>query len=214
MDTMTFDSLCRYETTSWAYWHPDEDSSIEWFRTLRDRLHGRTVFLGLNRSEKWPANLDGTHLPNFHTRGHAGDRRLKRFVQDAQLDNLIGGFMTDLSEEICSRSDKVKIDIEAAMTSLREKIDLIGREEKRAVIAFGDKTFESLRKGLGMKNSAVVEHKDHRTAKFDANFADELWTVYRVWHPGNYGQYREKVEKQLPQQLRYINIRSHFVLSR
>jgi hypothetical protein len=120
-------------------------------------------------SEKWPANLDGTHLPNFHTRGHAGDRRLKRFVQDAQLDNLIGGFMTDLSEEICSRSDKVKDRHRGSDDFAREKIDLIGREEKRAVIAFGDKTFESLRKGLGMKNSAVVEHKDHRTAKFDAN---------------------------------------------
>ena len=214
MDLKTFDSLNRYETTSWACWHPDEDSSINWFRTQLDRLHGRVIFLGLNRSEKWPDHLAGTHLPNFHTRGHAGDRRLKRFIDDALLDNLIGGLMTDLSEEICSRSDKVKIDIPAAMASLREKMDILGPEPARTVITFGGKTFESLRKGLGIPRGVVTEQQYHRTAEFKAEFGSESWKVYRVWHPGNYGVYRELVEEQLPQQLRYINQQTNLASNR
>jgi len=210
MDLITFDRLCEYETTSWACWHPEEDSSIEWFRSQLDRLHGCSIFLGLNRSERWPEKLAGTHLPNFHTRGHVGDRRLKRFIEDAQLDGLIGGLMTDLSEEICTRSDKVKIDIPAAMASLRAKIDLLESVEERTLVAFGGKTFESLLKGLGIRRWAVTEHQRHRTAQFNAKFAGEKWTVYRVWHPGNYGLYREKVESQLPQQLGYINQRTKF----
>ncbi len=205
MNSDDFDILCGYETTSWACWHPNEDSSIEWFRGQLDRLHGRSIFLGLNRSEQWPAHLVGTHLPNFHARGHVGDRRLKRFIEDARLNGLVGSFMTDLSEEICTRSDKVTVDIPAAIASLREKINVLGPIERRTLIAFGDKTFESLRKGLGVGRQAITTHGHHKTAEFEVDFSGEHWTVYRVWHPGNYGLHRAKVEEQLPEQLAYIN---------
>ena len=93
MNFETFDVLRRHHTTSWACWSEDEDCSVEFFRSQINNLHGRAIFVGLNRSESWQGDLENEHMSNFHTPGHAGDRRLKRHIQDARLDNLIGGLL-------------------------------------------------------------------------------------------------------------------------
>ncbi len=205
MNIEAFRKLQEFDTTSWAIWSEREDCSVEFFKDRLDVLHGRVVFLGLNRSEAWPHHIALTHMPNFHTAGHVGDRRLSRFIQDANLQNLVDGFMTDLSDEIRTRSDFVNIDIQEALPILIQKLALTEQAPLRHMICFGDKVFNTLRKGLSVKSRSVSYDAETKTKQYEANVKDERWNVYRIWHPGNYGLYLHKSEVELPRQLTYIN---------
>ena len=205
MNLATFNALRKYETTSWAVWHERGDCSVAYFRTNLPKLHGRAIFLGLNRSEAWPNHLVGSHMPNFHTAGCVGDQRLKRFVQDAKLGNLSFAFMTDLSGEIKSDSGSVSIDFTHATESLLEKVKCFESARNRFIVCFGEKTFENLRKGLDVRLGFVSTHPQNNTRRFATHVNGEIWNVFRVWHPANYGRLIEKSEIELPIQLAHID---------
>ena len=95
-----FQKLKNFETSSWAVWNEDDCNSLEFFLSKQELFHSRVIFVGLNRSNVANDSSKVSPLSNFHTKGHVGDKRLKRFIQQANLSNLIGGFMTDISNQI------------------------------------------------------------------------------------------------------------------
>lgn len=205
VDIKTFHNLRKYQTTSWAIWNHAEDSSIDFFLSKLEFLHGKVVFVGLNRSNSWPANLVQHGMPNFHTPGHVADRRLKTIIQDTGLTNLIGGLMTDISDEIETDSGKVKVNPVIAAKELIEKVTSIKETSERHIICFGNTVFEKLKKGLMTTSREVVENPEVWIKRFGTEVAGESWSVYRVWHPSNNRKYLHKSEIELPIQLAYIN---------
>lgn len=205
MDLVGFETLRHYPTTSWAIWSEDGDCSVEFFRRRIDQLHARAAIVGLNRSEAW---VDGLvdHMRNFHTPGHQGDRRLKRHIQDGNLTNILGGLMTDLSEEIKTDSGQVKVDPVAATETLWGKLATVDRSLIRSIVCLGDKTFHTLREGLGLPKSSIKSETTTQALEFTGTFHDEDWRVFRVWHSGNYGKFIHKSEIELAEQLRYVNL--------
>ncbi|MEQ1605034.1 MAG: hypothetical protein ABL999_09210 [Pyrinomonadaceae bacterium] len=205
MNIETFDKLRKFDTTSWAIWNEKEDSSVSFFRSQLECLHGRSVFVGLNRSESWQENLENTCLSNFHTPGHTADRRLKRIIQDANLQNLIGSFMTDISEEVKTDSGLVNVEEHGYTADLVAKITSIDKIDRRSIVCFGDKAFKILRTGLGISSRLVSKDSTNLLKSFSTHVNKEIWHVFRVWHPSNYGKFIHKSEQELPIQLAYIN---------
>jgi hypothetical protein len=143
-------------------------------------------------------------MSNFHAKGHVGDSRLKRQIQDSNRFGLIGGFMTDLSEEIETDSGKVKLSAAETVAVFKNKIIGIDENSHREIICFGDKVFDGFRKGLGVKSWAVSE-RDPEMKCFSRTVGEENWRFHRVWHYSNYGKLLAKAEEVLPKQLQVIN---------
>ncbi|MEP7214182.1 MAG: hypothetical protein ABI791_13980 [Acidobacteriota bacterium] len=204
VDIEKFERLCVIDTSSWALWSDTGDSSVQFFRERLRVLHGRAIFVGLNRSSSWSGKTETTHLSNFHAPKHVGDRRLKKHIQDAGLKNLIGGFMTDVSEVIESRSGRVTVDSAESTRVFVDKVAAMDDSREREIICFGDKVFETLRKGLGIKG-ARVSNRNHSIKSFESRVDGEIWTFHRVWHYSNYGKLLHKSESELPMQLALID---------
>lgn len=203
--TEVFQKLKNIGTSSWAVWSENNENSLNFFLSKQSFLHGRVIFVGLNRSNAANDISKVSPLSNFHTKGHIGDRRLKRFVQDANLLNLIGGFMTDISEQIETNSNKVTIEEQKAVKGFVEKIRLIDDSQTRHIICFGDKVFNTFINGLGIAKSCVRGNSENKLKEVEVKGKKETWHLYRVWHYSNYGTFIHKSEKELPVQLKYIN---------
>ena len=106
-----FNRLKEIETSSWAVWDEENSNSLAFFLSKLEFFHSKVIFVGLNRSNVANDSAKVLPLSNFHTKGHVGDKRLKRFIQDDNLSNLIGSFMTDISEQIETNSNQVKIEV-------------------------------------------------------------------------------------------------------
>jgi hypothetical protein len=204
MELEPFEELRHYPTTSWAIWHERGDNSVTFFRSQLERLHARSVIVGLNRSESWQGDLVD-RMANFHARGHTGDRRLKRHIQDAGLENIIGAFMTDVSDEIKTDSGKVKVDSPAATKEFVAKVTSIDTRSDRTIVCLGDAAFDILREGLRIPKASTPIAGSLKLRKFECPVSGEDWQVFRVWHSGNYGKYIHKSEGELAAQLAYID---------
>ncbi len=206
MHVDTFHELRRYPTTSWAVWSENADHSVPFFLNNIESLHARSVIVGLNRSEAWPGD-SVDRKPNFHTPGHTGDRRLKRHIQDAGLGNLVGSFMTDVSDEIKTDSGKVQVDPHIATQEFVAKVFRVEPTTKRTIVCLGDTAFDVLREGFNVGRKLTPMAGALKLREFKCVVRNENWQVYRVLHSGNYGIYIHKSEGELAAQLAHINDR-------
>ena len=192
----------KIETASWALWNKNGLNNIEFFNNNIDKLHSKVIILGLNRSGQ---NEDFLFVPfqNFHSSKHQGDKRLEKFIQEDNLKNIIGCYMTDLSFKIETDSTKVTITNDD-IQNLLNQINKIGKKElKRTIICLGDKSFDSLCQGLNINSLKIKEENNLR--KINKMVNNENWSIYRVWCHGNYGKYLHKSTIELKEQLTIIN---------
>lgn len=205
--TEIFHKLKKNETSSWAVWSEEDENNLDFLLSKINNLHSKVIFVGLNRSNIANDLSKIAPLSNFHTKGHIGDNRLKRFIQDVQLTNLIGGFMTDISEQIETKSNLVKVEELSAVKKFAEKIRSIDNSRIRHIICFGDKVFNTFVNALGISKKQIKEISDNKIKEIKISIDNEIWNLYRVWHYSNYGIFIHKSEIELPIQLKYINER-------
>ncbi|MCA1624646.1 MAG: hypothetical protein LC768_03380 [Acidobacteria bacterium] len=205
IDTKAFNNLKKVETSSWAVWNEDNDNSLDFFLSKQELFHSRVIFVGLNRSNAANDFSKAAPLSNFHAKGHTGDKRLKRFIQDANLSNLLGGFMTDISEQIETNSNEVMVEKQKAVRIFIDKIRLIDDFQTRHIICFGDKVFNTFINALRIVKSRITDNSINKVKEVKTEIGNETWHLYRVWHYSNYGTFLRKSEEELPVQLRYIN---------
>ncbi len=205
VDIEAFNNLKQIPTSSWAVWNDRNENTLDFFLSKRKSFHGRVIFVGLNRSNVANDLSKVSPLSNFHTKGHVGDNRLKRFVQDKNLSNLIGGFMTDISEQIETNSNQVKVEEQDAVKKFVEKIRLIDDSQTRHIVCFGNKVFDTFINALGISKSRIKENRENKIKEVEIKGHYETWCLYRVWHYSNYGDFIHKSEIELPIQLVYIN---------
>ena len=115
--------------------------------------------------------------------------------------------MTDISEQIETKSGLVTIEENNAVIIFTEKIRLIDNSEIRHIICFGDKVFNAFITGLKISKSWIKEIRDEKIKEVEVKVDSEIWHLYRVWHYSNYGTFIHKSEIELPIQLQYINDR-------
>lgn len=204
LSTETFHKLKIHGTSSWAVWDENKND-VDFFLSKLNILHGKAVFVGLNRSNIANDLSKIAPLSNFHTKCHIGDKRLKRFIQDAQLLNLIGSFMTDISEQIETNSNLVRVNEQNAVKVLAEKVRSIDNFQIRHIICFGDKVFNTLVNAFRISKNQIVEVSGIKIREVEIKGRNETWHLYRVWHYSNYGIFIHKSEIELPIQLKYIN---------
>lgn len=190
-------------TSSWALWNENGDSNFEFFNKKLHLLKPDVVFLGLNRSNVIKS-LEIKPFINFHAPKHRGDNRLRRFIQEGLLENLIGSYMTDLSIEIETDSTKVKID-KLALDKLVNEINYI-KPKRRIIICIGNKAFDSLCECFQIQYSKIKKNHYKLGLRFTkAIYHDEEWYIYRVWMHSSYGKFENYGEIELKKQLELIN---------
>ena len=215
VDRETFDALADYTTASWALWSdsfPDkgcveeDPAAVGDFLAApeqRERMNPGVVFVGLNPSGDIPAPLY-----DFHGVGHSGiggrnDRRLKQFIQDAELPSLGGGFMTDLTTVVEPDSSNVStenIEVEVFEEQLRAL-----NQDEYTIIAFGNDAFNVLADYTNTTGADVTDGPVSLRS-FDATVADRPVRVYRVYHYSY--QYGGDIIAKLRAQLAYLAGRS------
>lgn len=200
-----FHKLKNHETSSWAVWDENNKNDLDFFLSKLNTFHSKVVFVGLNRSNTANNPTKVAPLSNFHTKGHVGDKRLKRFIQDAQLTNLIGSFMTDISEQIETNSNLVKVEELTAVKTFTEKICTIDNSPIRHVVCFGDKVFNTFVSAFRISKNRIKGNSENKIKEVEITVNNEIWHLYRVWHYSNYGEFIHKSEIELPIQLKYIN---------
>ena len=200
-----FEKLVESATNSWAVWSEVGENNLAFFLGNIHNLHGKVIFVGLNRSNIANDISKVAPLSNFHTKGHTGDKRLKRFIQDAQLENLIGGFMTDISEQIETNSSLVEVEEENALKIFTEKARQIDNSQSRHIVCFGNKVFDTFVNAFNVSSNRIKKDQETKIEEFTVKYDNEIWHLYRVWHYSNYGTFIHKSEIELPIQLKYIN---------
>lgn len=203
--TEIFHKLKEIETSSWAVWSERNENNVDFFLSKINELHSKVIFVGLNRSNVANNFSKVALLSNFHTKGHVGDGRLKRHIQDAKLSNLVGSFMTDISEQIETKSNLVNVQELSAVNNFTKKIRSIDNSRNRHIICFGDKVFNTFVNALGISKKQITENSENKIKEIEISIDDEIWNLYRVWHYSNYGIFIHKSEIELPIQLKYIN---------
>lgn len=206
MDLETLQYLrSEYPGSSWALWsdefpddgciEEDTDDLIEFIHANRNRLNDRVVLLSLN-----PSSIDPPGYQNFHSPASKHyDSRLKAFIQDIGLAQIIGAYMTDIVPEVVD-SDSSNVTPETADTDrFLEQLDVLGNREYH-IICFSRQAFEVLQ----ARFDAETTELSHEITSFTGSREGRTIHVYRVWHYSNYGANADKVPK-LEQQLRYLN---------
>ncbi len=113
--------------------------------------------------------------------------------------------MKDVSDKIKTDSRQVKVDPADVIMELIGKVISVDGSKNRFIICLGDKTFDTLRKGLKVPSGATICQTDTRIHEFRADVENESWRVFRVLHSANYGKFIHKSEQELPLQLIRIN---------
>lgn len=194
----------RFPWASWAVWgdgFPDGDcvekrpgELVSFIQAHAEILKPEVVLLGLNRSDDLAAPYLNFHAP---TRNHF-DYRLKTFIQDGGLNQLHGGYMTDLVDEIDPDSYNVEVTDDDASVLL-DQLRLLGKSGYR-VICFGNKPFDGLVEYFGVDVTTLSPEMKKATVEVENLTLD----LYRVWFYGLYGANQEKVEI-LERQLRTLD---------
>ena len=166
--------LTETNLNAWAVWEnnsmkmPDISSS-----EVADLLKPQIIFFGLNPSK----NLK--NIRNFHS-SSVGDKRLKKAIQGKNiktpnLEKLIGGFMTDLTDRVESDSSKVDLK-EHSFKHIEHVLQTLG-ENSYHMICFGGKTYETAKNWL---LNQKVEGND--LLKCQVGKKPYKVTLYKVMH--------------------------------
>ena len=134
----------------------------------------------------------------FHTASHAGDGRLKRYIQEGNLQNLIGSYMTNLSEQIDSNSHNVNISTKD-FDVLYEQLDILNAHFI-SIICFGEKVFAKMKRNFNALKNKIIVTK-HGINNFSTQFNDLKLNIFQVYHYSSWG----KCNQILQEQLNYIN---------
>jgi hypothetical protein len=194
--------LKKFKTGSWAIWNKKEINDLKIFNKKRKELHGKVLFLGLNRSGKNSPIYK--EFGNFHSKNHKGDKQLEEFFQNSKLIKLKGAYMTDFYKDFQSDSSKMKnkklSKIEKSTENLFKQIKIL--KSTKCIICFGKAVFDDLMIGLDalhLNNNNLLS----LNTKFNINKKLSNLKIYRVWHYSN-RHYPDKI-KELKKQLRFIN---------
>lgn len=195
----------RFPGSSWAIWSDEfpEDGCIEerperlveFVESNRDRLAPGVVFVSLNPASELPTDYTNFHSPSWK---HYDDR-LKEFVQENGLENLTGGYMTDIVTDVADPDSANVTPGTADVDRFHDQLSILGESEFH-VICFTGKTFEALRGRFG----AAAERYRHDIEAFTADLEGITLHVYRVWFYGLYGVHQAKVP-ELERQLEYLD---------
>lgn len=195
--------LSENPTSSWALWNENGENDFNFFNKNLQLLKPDIIILGLNRSNIIKS-IGIKPFINFHAPNHRGDNRLKRFIQDGQLTNLVGAYMTDLSNEIETNSSKVKID-KSVFDKLVNEINY-KKTNRRIIICIGDATFDSLCKCFQIQYSKFKKNPNKSNLRFSkVIYNEEEWYIYRVWMHSSWGKFKNYGEIELKEQLELIN---------
>jgi hypothetical protein len=206
MDGQTVDQLATdHPYSSWAIWteqFPDEgcveetpERLIEFIESNVDQLVGSVVLLSLEPSDEKPAGYRNFHSPS----GRNNDDRLKHFIQDEELTNITGGFMTDIFPSPGEFESSDVRPIESDIDRFTDQLRTIGFDEYQ-VICFSNRAFQLLWKMVGGPETELP----HSIESFTGLVHDIEVSAYRVWHYSNWGTHADKIH-ELKQQLRYLN---------
>lgn len=196
IDKDKISKLKNFSTASWAVWEdwkPEEmyDKILENIGKLKPYI----IFLGLNRStnktidslKKRPSFI------NFHAPEHRGDGKLKKWIEEANLSNLRGAFMTDINEKVETDSNKVDIN-DIRFSTFERQLELLCQKEYH-IICFGDKAFRAATRWL---NNA--SHLQDRVLKLTHSHPGYKIHLYQVMHYSYWGD-----KNILPEQLKIID---------
>lgn len=188
MNYKNIKELTKSNINTWAVWEKDSmklpDISSQ---DIAGLLKAQIIFLGLNPSKSLET------IRNFHSNS-AGDKRLKKAIQgsdikNARLNNLIGGFMTDLTDMVESDSSNVDLS-DHSFQHIEHVLEMLGKDHYH-MICFGGKTYETTKNWLLNQKS---EENDVLSCK--AGKKPYEITLYKVMHYSyRYGE--NKVSKQL-----------------
>jgi hypothetical protein len=191
--TQQYQQLANFPMSSWAYWSVDFDdpNSLEangadiypFLLQNRTVMKCQNVFLGINRSEGRLQHQ--VHLyQNFHTVNHAGDLTLKFYLQELSLPNLLGSFMTDLSDEVNNSAVNVNI-YPHHIEILLEQLQILNCNEYK-VMCFGTKCFDSLVSGLNLNRQNInilpPNIRTINTLVMLTNGLNVRLNIFGLWH--------------------------------
>ena len=176
-------------------WADGDFQGFDFFLNNIEKLRPNVVFLGLNRSGK--LEKDRAAFENFHAPGHRGDAQLRSLIQDQELKNLNGAYMTDLSEVIETDSKKVLIDSYASGIQFERQLALLGQDEY-TVIVFGKDALMSLLTYYRIDSRGVGSDCIQINGNFQLN-------VCGVYHYSMNGFNNKNVLEKLPYQLQAID---------
>jgi hypothetical protein len=177
MNSIQYERICKKygETSSWAIWskidssknatHGVGDVSMFDESEIVNNLKTNIVFVGLNISKK----IEGT-FANFHSgSSKAKDYKLRYALQGTCLE---GGYMTDIIKDFEQKvSCKVRSFVNNNKEFLRENIELFNEElkdigcEDPIIIAFGNDTYDILKKNIKSKKIYKITHYSHFISK-------------------------------------------------
>ncbi len=201
-------SVAHLSSASFAVWNDDGSSSTDLMVSQRANLHAGAVICGLNRSNSAHDHSWGDKDPfrNFHQIKHQGDSRLRRYIQDGQLTNLQGAYMTDLSDVIETDSAQVVLDSTKVLPRLQSELAHLPPQHVRHVLVMGNKGFDALLRGLGLRpGSAEKDPSRANLRSAEAEVGEEKWFVWRIWLHSNYGHNQHLSTEELPRQLQLVD---------
>ena len=202
----------RFETASWAIWSNEFNKSgcIEgqdgqprkYFIKNLSNLKNNVVFTALNRSGNEDiVNQEFIHsMKNFHSIGHRGDGLLKDTLEG--LTNLLGGYMTDISDEIEGNSSIVTINENKTWKQFIEQLTLLG-SDKVYIICFGNDVFNAFKNILYIRKH---EENKYGVKIFKTNWKGISLNFYRILHYSYFvnGRGNHRINEFKPQ-LAFVN---------
>lgn len=194
METAMLEKIAdQFPWASWAIWDesfPDgdcverrPDDLVAFMDQRRAQLTPSVVLMGLNRSDDLAAPFSNFHEP---TRRHY-DYRLKEFIQDRHLEQLHGGYMTDLVDTVQVDSGQVRV-TESDVSELGDQLHLLD-EQTYHLLCFGNKPFDGLVEYFDVPVTTAAPELKCAEATLDGR----TLRLYRLWFYGLYGANQHKV---------------------
>lgn len=135
----------------------DTDQLTEFIHSRSDRLNRSVVLLSLN-----PAAVEPPGYQNFHSPASKHyDYRLKEFIQDKGLDNIIGAYMTDIVPDAVDPDSKNIAPEEADTGRFLVQLRALSKNEYD-IICFSKQAFEALQDFFDV---TTTERPPHRTCE-------------------------------------------------
>lgn len=206
--------LRKFKIGSWALWRKDKKINyFKYFKTNINHLHGKVIFLGLNRSRR-KGNVNIYTNAKYEFQNFQNVKRLRNCIRGKYLK---GSYITDFyRKDINPNSNDLKNKTfrqkRLALNLFFKQIKVFNLKPKNLfIIAFGDMAFnhliESLKwnkdkvKPITLKKS-IIEKINIRAIY--GKYNDYEIKIFRVYH---YSQNNRggKYELKLKEQLRYLN---------
>jgi hypothetical protein len=194
------DNCYKIPRFSWALWNTQGENDAQFFNQNSNKLHSKVILLSRNESNKLTIKENSIPYINCHSKNKNSlelnhkDKQLKQFIQDDNLENIIGGYITDL---LVVSPTPIKNSTEVFKDELKK---LNKKYELRIIICFGDSTFNLLCEQLNINDEEKI---DKNIRKIETIIEDEIWIIYRVWRQ-NWGKFKYKND-ELKEQLIFIN---------